>query len=51
MEENVISIEEAKKVIEQEKQQRGNAFLEEYKALCAKHNCEIQINGLIIVAK
>jgi len=47
----IVSLEDARKAIESEKKQRAEVFLEEYKELCTKYNCEIQINGFIVIAK
>jgi hypothetical protein len=55
MEENKVvpisSVEDAKKVLEQEKQARAQAFQEELKALCEKHQCDIQVSGIVIIPR
>lgn len=47
----VISLTQAQNIIQQEKEQRGAAFIKEYQMLCAKYNCEIVQQGLTVVAK
>lgn len=46
-----ISLEEAQKAIQQEKEKRGNAFIAEYNSLCKKYNCEIVQMGLTVNAR
>ena len=46
-----ISIEEAKKAIEKEKQQRAADFKDELQKLCEKHNCDLQVGGILIIPK
>lgn len=47
----VISIEDAKATIEAEKKQRVELFIEEYKTLCDKYQCEIFNQGLVVIPK
>jgi hypothetical protein len=52
--ENVVpitSVEDAKKVLEQEKQARAQAFQDELKALCEKHQCDLQVPGIVIIPR
>ena len=47
----VISLVEAQKTIQQEKEQRAAKFIKEYQTLCAKYQCEIVQQGMTVVAK
>lgn len=46
-----ISLEEAQKAIQQEREKRANAFIIEYNELCKKHNCEVVQMGLTVNVK
>lgn len=50
-EEKKITVEEAKKAIQEEQQERIKGFNEEYLSLCKKYNCEIVQNGLVVIAR
>ena len=45
----IVSIDEAKKLIETEKQERAKAFAEELRALCEKYKCELHASGVQII--
>jgi hypothetical protein len=47
---NTNDIEEAKKIIEEERQSRLKDFQLEFDALCIKYNCSLNVGQIIITA-
>ena len=48
MEEKNVKMEEAQKVIENDKKERAEAFQKELMALCEKYKCRLEVGGIII---
>lgn len=47
----ITSVDDAKKLLAEEKENRAKVFAEELKALCEKHQCDLQQSGIVIVAR
>jgi thiamine monophosphate synthase len=48
MEKELTDVEKAKQLIEQEKQERAEAFKQELNALCEKYKCSLFVGDIMI---